>query len=358
MSDGNVDIVSGESGKILRYGGDDPFDANVSASQQERGAITCLGWGTVATQRSSADFGEAEKTPKEPAPSGPAPEEVTTEEWYDGPENRSGSDTPGLDATSSEVRKQMVSIRNLPQQLAIIDVESALPRLSPIPSLTGSGVQYDMFSTQAALDDYFNSMQRKDRLAADMLIVGHSDGRTRVIIDDILEIEHRAHEFPGEMIQSRTPLLYASHSQSGHHALLCATPAYETVEGEETIPDVQNGNARYSRLSVNIFDIPLMTSGGSHLHSIVSGTAKVRDLSAYISYSIICAKCTWTKHTTLPSRFMENINETLAEKKEGSLDGNLYHLAMTGNFTPTILEWLKDELAERVRYYRSYDLCK
>lgn len=44
---------------------------------------------------------------------------------------------------------------------------------------------------------------------------------------------------------------------------------------------------------------------------------------------------------------MENVNETLEEKGEGVLEDNLYHLAMTGNFTPTILEWLRDELAER-----------
>lgn len=357
MSDGNVDIVSGESGKILRHGGDTSFDTNASLTQKERGAITCLGWGSVRVDRSSADPG---KTSQKPVLSDAKSEENTTEDWYDGLETNRGGETLGIDAAATEMRDQMSSIKDLPQQLASIDVESFLPRLSPIPSLVDSGIQYEMFSTQAALDDYFNSMQRKDKSAVDTLVVGYSDGHTRVVIDDILDIEHKAHDFPGPMPQPHKPLLYASHPQSGHHALLCATPAFDTVKGEKPVPDAQNGNASYERLSVNIFDIPLMTSGGSHLHSIVSGTAKVRDLEAYIAYSIVCAKSTWTKHTNLPSRFIEMINETLGEKEEGDLENSLYHLAMTGNFTPTMLEWLRDDLAERVRFIQNIifgDIC-
>jgi anaphase-promoting complex subunit 4 len=52
LNTGFVDIVSGETGKIIRHGGDDPFsiDAANPKSKVDRGEITCLGWGTVLTR--------------------------------------------------------------------------------------------------------------------------------------------------------------------------------------------------------------------------------------------------------------------------------------------------------------------
>ena len=231
-------------------------------------------------------------------------------------------------------------LNDLPRQLASIDVEAVLPRLSPISARANAGGRYDMFASQSALDDYFDSAQRKDKLAADVMLIGHSDGLVRLIIDDILEVSLPQDDDRKALDSAREHLLYTSHPQSPHHALLVASvdPA-----------DVGDATKGYNRLSLSLFDIPLLSSGGSHLHLIVSRTAQIRDLCNYISYSILCAKADWSTHTTLPSRFMENINETLEEKGEGTLEQNLFHLAMTGSFTPTMLEWLKDELAERVR---------
>ncbi|KAI4764347.1 hypothetical protein E4T52_03481 [Aureobasidium sp. EXF-3400] len=164
--------------------------------------------------------------------------------------------------------------------------------------------RYDMFATQAALDDYFDSMQRKDRLTADVMFVGHAGGRNRVTVDDILEIKYTP-DFPGSGIESPmeeddetphslVPLMYTSHRRSKYHALLRAERDDEATDGP---------NQGFKNLHISLFDIPLI--------------------------------------------FMENVNETLEEKGEGALEDNLYHLAMTGNFTPTMLEWLRDELAER-----------
>lgn len=254
---------------------------------------------------------------------------------------------PVSDEDDLEAQGQEALMKDLPRQLAFLDVESILPRLSPIPTRHTASGRYDMFATQAALDDYFDSMQRKDRLAADVMFVGHAGGRNRVTVDDILEIKYTP-DFPGSDIEpmeegeetphSLVPLMYTSHRRSKHHAILRAERDDEVTDGP---------NQGFKNLHISLFDIPLMSSGGSHLHLIVSRTAQLRDLCGYISCSIVSAKSDWTTHTNLPSRFMENVNETLEEKGEGALEDNLYHLAMTGNFTPTMLEWLRDELAER-----------
>ncbi|KEQ94790.1 hypothetical protein AUEXF2481DRAFT_89451 [Aureobasidium subglaciale EXF-2481] len=342
LNTGFVDIVSGESGKIIRHGGDDPFsiDAANPKTKTDRGQITCLGWGTALTREVVA--------PKKSPKSG-LDQSVLDDLW-----TRLGltpGDMPsyGEDDDDLETQGQEALLKDLPRQLAFLDVESILPRLSPIPTRHTASGRYDMFATQAALDDYFDSMQRKDRLAADVMFVGHAGGRNRVTVDDILEVNYTP-DYPGsnfewpmkeddETPHSLVPLMYSSHPRSKQHALLRAE-----IEDGQASDDFAKV---YKNLHLSLFDIPLMSSGGSHLHLIVSRTAQLRDLCGYISCSIVSAKSDWTTHTNLPSRFMENVNETLEEKGEGLLEDNLYHLAMTGNFTPTILEWLRDELAER-----------
>ncbi|CAD0097058.1 unnamed protein product [Aureobasidium mustum] len=340
LNNGFVDIVSGETGKTIRHGGDDPFniDAANSKSKIDRGEITCLGWGTVLTQDTIVS-----KAPSKPV----LDQSMINDLW-----SRLGLDPanqpPASDEDDLETQGQESLMKDLPRQLAFLDVESILPRLSPIPTRHTASGRYDMFATQAALDDYFDSMQRKDRLAADVMFVGHAGGRNRVTVDDILEIKYTP-DFPGsgiespmeeggEISHSLMPLMYTSHRRSKHHALLRAERDDEATDGP---------NQGFKNLHISLFDIPLMSSGGSHLHLIVSRTAQLRDLCGYISCSIVSAKSDWSTHTNLPSRFMENVNETLEEKGEGALEDNLYHLAMTGNFTPTMLEWLRDELAER-----------
>lgn len=339
LNTGFVDVVSGETGKTIRHGGDDPFntDATDPKSKVDRGAITCLGWGTVLTQ----DTIDLKR------PSRPVLDSSTIKDLW----SRLGLDLadepPVSDEDDLEAQGQEALMKDLPRQLAFLDVESILPRLSPIPTRHTASGRYDMFATQAALDDYFDSMQRKDRLAADVMFVGHAGGRNRVTVDDILEINYTP-DFPGSDIEpmeegeetthSLLPLMYTSHRRSKQHAILRAERDDEVTDGP---------NQSFKNLHISLFDIPLMSSGGSHLHLIVSRTAQLRDLCGYISCSIVSAKSDWTTHTNLPSRFMENVNETLEEKGEGALEDNLYHLAMTGNFTPTMLEWLRDELAER-----------
>lgn len=331
--------MSGETGKIVRHGGDDPFTIDASGSRPEPGVITCLGWGTTLTGSIKI---ASPNTKKKSQSADLADGQLSTEDWYDNLQGDSIRDLLSQEAPVHDSQNRQGMLDDLPRQLALLDVEAVLPRLSPIPARANAGGRYDMFATQIALDDYFNSMSHKDRSAAEVMLIGHKDGLIRLVIDDILEVSLP----PRNDEEEKDYLLYAFHPQSPCHALLRGQ-----TDRDET------GDAKGSHgLSLGLFDIPLLSSGGSHLHLIVSRTAQIRDLCNYISYSIICAKSDWTTNINLPTRFMENVNETLDEKGEGTLEQNLYHLAMTGNFSPTILEWLRDELAERVRRAHLLDL--
>lgn len=332
-----MDIVSGETGKVVRHGGDDPFVTSSPNSHTGPGIITCLGWGTTLTSNIDTTSGNNNKMSQS---TGINNDQKSTEDWYDEIHGDLSTHRNGEDATGHTSKTREAVLGNLPRQLALIDVESVLPRLSPIPVRANTGGRYDIFATQAALDDYFDSMQQKDRSAADVMVTGHKNGVVRLVIDDILEVGLPSRDDEEASGRIKDYLQYSSHPTSPYHALLCARPTDDGAEASEI---------EYQDLSLSVFDIPLLSSGGSHLHLIVSRTAQVRDLCNYISYSIMCAKSDWTTNTNLPSRFMENINETLEEKREGTLEQNLFHLAMTGHFSPTILEWLRDELAERVR---------
>lgn len=57
----------------------------------------------------------------------------------------------------------------------------------------------------------------------------------------------------------------------------------------------------------------------------------------------------WKSTQELPSRFLRNINETLAEKEDNrDIVQALYHSVATGHTFPSVKEWLVDELSERV----------
>jgi anaphase-promoting complex subunit 4 len=56
----------------------------------------------------------------------------------------------------------------------------------------------------------------------------------------------------------------------------------------------------------------------------------------------------WHATQDLPSKFLRNINETLAEKDDFSIVQAMYHSVVTGHTFPAVREWLVDELAERV----------
>jgi hypothetical protein len=75
----------------------------------------------------------------------------------------------------------------------------------------------------------------------------------------------------------------------------------------------------------------------------------------YVGECLTALSYHWKHAKELPAKFMDNVNEELAEKNEPNLARSLYHLAATGDCPPTLKEWLVDILAERVSSMGSMD---
>ena len=122
-------------------------------------------------------------------------------------------------------------------------------------------------------------------------------------------------------------VLHASHSS-------CTSQVVLTAKEHDT------------RYDLRYIDLPLEALSGPLLQTVAVNTKRMQNLVAYISLIVRCIQSDFSSNLQLPNKLINNISEELSEKQEGSLVNNLYHLAMTGAFTPTMLEWLADTVKD------------
>lgn len=310
-TDGMCGIYSGENGKLLsqtsvlpkRESEDWKLDlAPDFGPEDDEGEIpdnqkvtACIGWTTYDSH--SKEEGREARVARLPERAYEVfKESASEEEIVDG------------------VRTKNV-LRDLITTITAQDVTKALPRLSEIPS---HGVRHgpdgSKFASQAAVDDVFSVAEHRF-LTVDSLITVTKAGHANILLDASVQI--------GGFELNSTALLHASHPE-------CPSQAIVTDA---------SGDGDFC---LNYIDLPLDTLGGPLPHVIATNTKRLQNLMTYISQTVRCIQHDFTTNLSFPTRLMSNISEELREKEEGSLDMNLYQLAMTGSFTPTMLEWLTD----------------
>jgi len=227
---------------------------------------------------------------------------------------------------------------SLPDQLALVDVQSILPKLPVLPPITAApGARpvvkgpSDIFASQISLDAVIHNVYTKDPNAVDVLIVCGEDGSVKPVLYDSLALGSLKAPVSWGLTKFR-PVLHSTHPFSCSHLLLV-----EAISGSSA-----------QRLILVPFTLKFVRSSGINLHLVASRTAQLQNLLQYLDGCILSLGHYWNHSQDLPSRFMRNVNETLEEKHEGVLVDNLYHLAVTGHCPATLKEWLVDELAERV----------
>lgn len=98
--------------------------------------------------------------------------------------------------------------------------------------------------------------------------------------------------------------------------------------------------------SLHHIDLPLEQLSGSLLQVIALNTRRTQELVDYVKQTVDCMvrdiDTCFRSPTSVPTRLTKTMANELSEKDEGDLSTNLYHLAMTGSFTPTMLELLSD----------------
>ena len=319
-SDGSMDIVGSETGKVGRRGG----------VVLDGMRVKCMGSGLNFIDVDAVKRRTGLKTKNTDDAKTDEFGQPTTEDW-----DAFKDDTTIEDFLQRQPDFQTLDIApDLPDQLAMMDMETLLPKLPAIPLppalpfMRAVAADAGAFSTQLEVDSLLHSHHLKDHNSVDMFIRCSDRGSIHPSIYDSMETV--SVDLPAAWNITSTSLLHASHPYSCSHALLMRT----------TSPD-QKSHISFVPLTLNF--IP---SAGIYLHLIASKTSQLQNLLLYITQCLQRIR-TFFKHAQdLPRKFMLNISETLEEKGQGNLVTNLFHLACTGNCPPLLREWLVDELAE------------
>ncbi|GMF76409.1 unnamed protein product [Aspergillus oryzae] len=282
------------SGKIVHH-----YPVYEEQSDADRSVkVTCLGWGVNFT-----DSQVAQQQLKEAAG------QISVE-----------------DLLSSDVHPSKAAAllkADLPRELALLDIESSLPKLSTLPA-TGS-------DSRASIDAIFHSAGRNTNDAVDVLLVGFDDGTVHLRIFDCFEIgSFQVGSSVGPSSSCRI-LQHASHPLSSTHALLASSH-------NDDSPD---------SLHLLTLDLRFITRSGRYLSLLAHKTTQLQNLLRYINQVQRQVELEWKNAQELPARYMRSINEDLQEKCHCDFVTAAYHLVVTGDCFEPMKEFLVDIVGER-----------
>ncbi|KAL4976957.1 anaphase-promoting complex, cyclosome, subunit 4-domain-containing protein [Aspergillus desertorum] len=285
-ADSAVRIISAYSGKTAHH-------------YQARGGeqsikVTCLGWGVNFT-----DIEAAER------------------QLYEAAGQLSVEDLLSLDMQPSKAAALLKA--DLPKELALLDIESSLPRLSILPS---TGSDDDVFSSRASIDAIFHSSQKIASGAVDVLLVGFEDGTVHLRIFDCFEIGSVRFTSP----EPCTILRHASHPLSSTHALVASS-----------------GNS----LRLLTLDLRFITRSGQYISLLAHKTTQLQSLLRYICQVQRQIEMEWKNAQELPARYMRSVNQDLEEKCHCDFVTAAYHLVVTGDCFEPLKEFLTVIVGER-----------
>ncbi|KAK4542651.1 hypothetical protein LTR36_006223 [Oleoguttula mirabilis] len=316
-NDGSYGLYSGESGRLLsqgtvRGGGREREwtlnlapDYGDDEDEEEGPNVTCFGWECHVPSSLRMIYDGAGKVDSL----------LSTEDWCE---------DDSLDmATGEYINNTKVdgrdAVADLTSAVATLDVTELLPRLTAIPSHgLRSGPDGNKFGTQATTDSVFAPPQKRSS-NVDALFVFSSDGNVQVLQDETVKIGTAR-------VRGSKPAMHASHGKSACHSVL--------------------SRDQDDALHASFVDLPLDTLDGPLLDVVSTNTKRIQNLLAYITQTVRCIQHDFSTGLQFPARVMANMNSELAEKQEGDVITNLYHLAMTSDFTPMMLEWLIDIVKE------------
>ncbi|PCH01811.1 Anaphase-promoting complex subunit 4 [Penicillium occitanis (nom. inval.)] len=306
-------IISSYTGKTVHHFSSLPHDEdghssspNESTKDPKDICITCIGWGVNFTDSKAAQHHLRDGR------------QISIEDLL----------APDTDPVKAALQLKA----DLPRELALLDVESSLPRLSTLPG-SGSGSDEDLFSTRASLDTIFQSFNRMTSDAVDVLFVGLNDGRAHLRIFDCFEIGNVS------VTASKTPastqveiLAHSSHPMSSTHAIVLS----EKADG-----------ATDPVLKVMSLDLRFITKSGRYLSLLAFKITQLQNLLRYINQTQRQIALEWKNVYELPARFMRSIADELQEKCHCDFVTALYHLVVTGNCFPPVKDFLVDIIGER-----------
>ncbi|RDA85012.1 hypothetical protein CP532_2051 [Ophiocordyceps camponoti-leonardi (nom. inval.)] len=221
---------------------------------------------------------------------------------------------------------------DLPQALTFLEIDSALPKLSPLPSgSAGSDEDANVFTLRAGVDLLFQPHKQEDHDTVNVLVVGSSDGSVQLSIHDSFVVETFQRPAMGTSGASRL-IHHASHHDISTHALILADNAIEPRE-VQLLP----------------MDLPFISSSPINLSLLASKLTTLQKLLRYLKQAQLHMQVEWRNARELPARFLRAIRADLEGMQRGprGIVPALYHVVVTGHCHEPVREWLADTLAER-----------
>ncbi|KAI9802111.1 MAG: hypothetical protein M1833_002032 [Piccolia ochrophora] len=299
------------------------------------GQLLAVAWSDNITRLISADSGKIVHEIRAPSTDSPKIE-VTLLGWAINFTNRqtvekrlqSSDDNNDLDdiLTDALTAYSSTVTLDLPRDLALLDIEDALPKLSVLLS---SGKDEEVFGSRMALDAMFHARRRNEDDAVDILLIGFSNSEIHLRIYDCFDVGSFDLGRASGLARGSRPVICASHPFSSTHAILATS------------------NAERGQLLFVPLDLRFISSSGGYLSLLASKSTQLQNLLRYIRQAQKVMEAEWRTSQDLPAKFMRNINEALQEKNGCNWVHAAYHQVVTGHCYPSVREWLVEELSER-----------
>ncbi|GFP59212.1 anaphase-promoting complex subunit 4 [Trichoderma asperellum] len=212
---------------------------------------------------------------------------------------------------------------DLPQELTFLEVETALPRISPLPtSSAGAGEDATVFTLRSGIDFLFRTPKRDTYDQVNVMIVGTSDGKIQLSIYDSFIIG----TFPQPLLDSPA-----------------SAPSKKQNEPRE--------------LHLVPVDLPFLSFSPINLSLLSSKLTTIQALLRYLKQISLHMQVEWKNARELPARFLRSVQGDLEEMNSGPREivSALFHTALTGHAYPPVKEWLVDSLAERLQGHKRWD---
>ncbi|KAL8370862.1 hypothetical protein RB595_000957 [Gaeumannomyces hyphopodioides] len=239
-----------------------------------------------------------------------------------------------LDGVAPDERSDIL---DLPREITFLDVETSLPKLSPLPVSGGTGEDTFVFSSRTSLEFVFKAFKPEEADQVDVMIAGMVDGSMRLTIYDTFDVGLFRYTLPSSTPGANEPrplrlVCHGSHPAVSSHFLLLRT-SDDTPEMLYLVP----------------MDLHFVYSSPINLSLLASKVTILQKILRYIHQTQVHMASEWTSARDLPARFLRNVSEDLAQSTEGptSVMQALYHTVLTGHAHPLTKDWLVDSVAER-----------
>lgn len=255
-------------------------------------------------------------------------------------------DLLGLNADVDELLKPEA---DLPRELAIIDIEQCLPKLSTLPA-NGTG-EDDVFSTRTSIDAILHASKQNTRSRSiDITAIAQSDANIHIRIFDAFEV--------GD-VDLNHALKLPSGYVVGRVRKVVSHPFLETlyVVVEEQVNDSLHKHRRQAKpeikrrgqLHLLSLDLQFLRKSNLALPVLATKATQLHNLIRYLRQVELQLAREVKNAFDLPTRFIGMLEEDLKEQDgDGStFETSACHTLLTGEVSGKFKEWLVDILGER-----------